>query len=693
MLAGLGQLADALGCDVAGFLRDVSIIVHGTTVTTNAVLTESGARTGLLTTEGFRDVLAMRRGVRSRKHLYDNKYVAPAPLVPRDLRLPVRERIDGTGRVRTPLDLDGLRVAARHLADEGCEAVAVCFMHSYANPEHEEQARRVVEEVAPELFLSVSSEVLPQVRFTNRVSTTTMNSYVGPVLASYVERLVSRLEETAFAGVLLVMQSNGGVAAPDVVARFPASTVLSGPAGGPVAGLAYVRARGAEDCIVVDMGGTSFDASLVQRGEVQVTREGEINRHQIALPMIDVHTIGAGGGSIGWIDEGGLLHMGPRSAGASPGPAAYGRGGTEPTCTDADLVLGYLDPEYFLGGRMSLQPDLARRAIEERVAGPLGLDVATAAAAMVEVIDLTMAAGTKDLALQRGADPRELPLVVAGGAGPAHAGAIARELDIPIVVVPRLSSVLCALGVLLADLRHDYVRSYGEVWNDLDADAVLSSLGEMASIGENALAREGVPAGRRAVQLAADLRYVGQHHEVTVPLGREELADEEGRAGIVARFEQRHESLYGFSSPGRTVEVINLRATALGRRGAPHDLGERAQPEPGDLPRRGRRSIWLPTQRAFETVETFDGDRLRRAIASRVRRSSTRRRRPWSSRRTSTSSWTAPAASSCTAAGWRWPPDGPRPYIRDRRPPADDRAAHGRGRGAQCALATPRRGA
>ncbi len=361
----------------------------------------------------------------------------------------------------------------------------------------------------------------------------------------------------------------------------------------------------------MDMGGTSFDASLVQGGEVQMTREGEINRHLIALPMIDVHTIGAGGGSIGWIDEGGLLRMGPRSAGASPGPAAYGRGGAEPTCTDADLVLGYLDPEYFLGGRMGLQPELARRAIEDRIAGPLGLDVATAAAAMVEVIDLTMAAGTKDMALQRGYDPRELPLVVAGGAGPAHAGAIARELDIPVVVVPRLSSVLCALGMLLADLRHDYVRSYGGLWSDLDVKPVLASLGEMEALGAAALSAEGVPEERRTMRLAADMRYVGQHHEVIVPFSREELGDEEGLGRIVSRFASRHEGLYGFSSPGRPVEVINLRATALGRRGAPLDLVEPGQAEPGDLPRRGRRSIWLPTQRAFEAVETYDGDRLR----------------------------------------------------------------------------------
>ena len=608
---GLRELAERLGRAEAAFLGEVSIVVHGTTVTTNAVLTESGARTGLLTTEGFRDVLEMRRGVRSRKHLYDNKYVAPPPLVPRHLRLPVRERIDVTGAVRVPLDRERLASAVERLLAEGCDALAVCFMHSYANAEHEDQARRMIEDLAPTVFLSVSSEVLPQVRLTNRVSTTAMNSYVGPVLARYVTNLLARLARTSFTGVLLVMQSNGGVAAPDVVARLPASTVLSGPAGGPVAGLAYVRPRGNDGCVVVDMGGTSFDASLVTDGEIHVTREGEINRHSISLPMVDVHTIGAGGGSIAWIDPGGLLRMGPQSAEAMPGPAAYGRGGTEPTCTDADLVLGYLDPTYFLGGRMPLDPRLAREAIESRVGRALGVDAVAAAAAMVEVIDLAMSAGTKDMALQRGVDPRELPLVVAGGAGPVHAGAIARELDIPLVVVPRLSSVLCALGMLLADLRHDYVRSHNRLWTDVDAEHVRELLSEMTRLGEAALEAEGVAAERVAVQMAVDLRYVGQHHEVVVPLEPTELDDEAGLHRIVIRFEQRHAQLFGFSSPGRPLEVINLRVTVLGRRRPPLDLTEGAPADGGQLPRRGSRRMYLPTTRAFEEVETFDGDLMR----------------------------------------------------------------------------------
>jgi N-methylhydantoinase A len=608
VVRGLAEIAESMGLTPAELLTQVGLIVHGTTVTTNAVLTERGAKTGLLTTEGFRDVLEMRRGVRSRKHLYDNKYVAPRPLVPRDLRLPVRERVDVTGAERTPLDVGSLRAAVETLRRERVEAVAVCFMHAYANPEHEQQARELVAEALPDAFLSVSSDVLPQVRLTNRVSTTAMNSYVGPVLRGYVDRLVARLAETSFGGVLLVMQSNGGVATPEIVARFPVTTVLSGPAAGPVAGLATVRARGSSDCLVVDMGGTSFDASIVKDGEIALTREGEINRHLISLPMTDMHTIGAGGGSIGWIDDGGLLHMGPQSAGAVPGPVAYGRGGTEPTCTDADLLLGYLDPDYFLGGRMPLDAELAAAAVERAIARPLGLDRVEAAAAMYEVINLVMAAGTKDMALQRGYDPRELPLVVAGGAGPVHAGMIAAELGIAIVIVPRLSSVFCALGLLLADLRHDFVRSFGMLWSAFDVESARAQLDAMVARGMEALEREGVePESRRALA-AADLRYLGQHHEVTVPFRVEDLT-ETGLPGIEQGFHARHEELYGFASPGRPLEVVNLHATVVGRR--PHRepgsrVGEAADPPP----EKGSRDAYVPSTGRLERVPVYDGDRM-----------------------------------------------------------------------------------
>ncbi|HVW46934.1 MAG TPA: hydantoinase/oxoprolinase family protein [Solirubrobacterales bacterium] len=607
LLRGLREIAALLDLEEAEFLARLELIVHGTTVTTNAVLTGNGAATGLLTTEGFRDVLEMRRGVRSRRHLYDNKYTAPPPLVPRSRRLPVSERIDAAGEVRAPLDEAGLEAAVRALLGDGVEALAVCFMHAYRNDEHERAARAVVERLAPDLFLSVSSEVLPQVRLTDRVSTTVMNSYVGPVLRRYVEALVAGLGDLGFAGTLLVMQSNGGVATPEMIARLPASTVLSGPAGGPVAGLAHARERGVADCMVVDMGGTSYDASIVAGGEVTITREGEIDRNPIALPMTDVLTIGAGGGSIAWLDDGGLLRMGPQSAGADPGPIAYGLGGTEPTCTDADLVLGYLDPDFFLGGRMRLDVEAAREGIRTRIADPLGLEVEAAAAAMHEVITLMMAAGTKDLALRRGFDPRELLLIAGGGAGGLHAGPIGAELDIDRIVLPRVSSVLCAFGMLLADLRHDYVRSFHHEWGELDPAAAAALVAAMEAEGMEALASEGTAAGDRSLVASAEMRYRGQHHEVSVPFDPADLAPGRTEA-IAADFHRLHERLYGFSSPDRPLETIALRVSVRGRRPALR-LG-RPTATGSEPPRRGSRRAWLPERGESAEVPVLDADAM-----------------------------------------------------------------------------------
>ena len=611
VMTGLRDLAEIVGRTPEEFFGEIDLIVHGTTVATNAVLTGSGARTGLITTEGFRDILEMRRGIRSRKHLYDNKYVAPAPLATRDLRAVVTERIDVDGKVVTALDAASLDEAIARLRAADVEAVALCFMHSYRNDEHEVIAKQAIREQLPEAFLSVSSEVLPQVRLYPRVSTTVMNAYLGPVVERYMRNLVTQLSEGAFAGTLMIMQSNGGIAKPSSVAELPASIAMSGPAAGPVAGLAYVAARGLDDCTVVDMGGTSFDASLVKDGEVQVTREGEINRHMISLPTTHVHTIGAGGGSIGWIDDGGLLRMGPQSAGADPGPAAYGRGGTLPTTTDADVVLGYIDPDYFLGGRMRLRADLAEEAIRTHVAEPLGLSVVDAAAGMYEMVNLAMASGTKNVSVEAGYDPREFPMVVAGGAGPVHSGMIAHELDIPFVFIPKMSSVICAAGMLMADLRHDFVRGFNAMLSTLDLGVARTLIDEMAAEGAALLDDEGSDPASREVVVSADLRYVGQHHEIILSFGAEEfLGEGDGKARVAAAFHRRHEELFGFANPDADVEILSLRVTAVGRRPG-FELGG-AGTGGADLAEalKGRRPVYLRTERAKVEVPIYDGDRL-----------------------------------------------------------------------------------
>jgi N-methylhydantoinase A len=603
LLRGLEEIAGRRGLSVEEFAAAVSTIVHGTTVTTNVVITGTGAKTGLLTTEGVRDALEMRRGIREEQ--YNNRYTNVPPLVPRYLRRPVRGRLDYSGSELEPLAIEDVERAAAMMADEGVEAVAVCFMNSFANTGHERAAAEIVREKLPGAYLSVSTEVLPSIRFYPRVSTTVLNGYVGPVLSRYIESLTARLGKIGFKGVLLIMQSNGGVVSPEVARDRAAVTLLSGPAAGPNAGMVFAEQHGWQDCITVDMGGTSFDAALVRDGQPLTVTEGEVNRYSLALPMLDIVTIGAGGGSVGWLDEGGLLRVGPRSAGADPGPACYGKGGAEPTVTDADVVLGRLDPAYFAGGRMKLDVDAARAAMEERIAKPMGLSVAEAAAGIARVVDANMAAGVREITIRRGYDPREFPMVVAGGAGPNHACAIASELELPIFVVPRESSIFCAAGMLMTDLKHDVVRSRIIRLDELPREELLAEAEELSERGREILRSEGVPEERIEVAVEGELRYVRQYHEVSLPL----LPIDE----LEKRFHVEHYRLYGYhlEEEGTPLELINLRARAIGVTDKP---GMRDEETSGADPAhavKGEREVWIPERGGFEQVTIYDGHELR----------------------------------------------------------------------------------
>ena len=520
-LNGLTEMAVDRDLTVPEFIQTIDVIVHGTTVATNAVLTENGEPTALLTTEGFRDALQMRRGIREAQ--YDNRFTAPEPLVPRYRRWTVRERMDYQGQVRIALNESGVLDAVAHFRDSGVTAVALCFMHAHANSAHEVQAANILRRELPDLYLSVSSELLPQIRFYDRTSTTVLNAYVGPLVHRYLQSLTTKLSGLGFRGILLIMQSNGGVASPDVTKRVAAGTLLSGPAAGPAAGLRYVEPHGYDDCITVDMGGTSFDTALIVNRQPLVITDGRINGHLLALPMLDIHTIGAGGGSIGWIDSGGFLRMGPQSAGAMPGPACYGRGGQQPTSTDADLVLGYLNPDYFLGGKLHLYRDKARQAISQLVAEPLGMSIEEAAAGMFAVVNNNMADGIREISVQRGHDPREFPLVVAGGAGPIHAAVIAQELEIPLLIIPRASSIFCAAGMLLSDLKHDYVRTYPTTLATLDEQHLRNLCATMETEARETLLEEHIPPERCRLLFSLDLRSIGQFHEVNVTLSAQEI--------------------------------------------------------------------------------------------------------------------------------------------------------------------------
>ena len=606
LIQGLQEIAASMGVSLNGLARSIETIVHGTTVTTNAVLTHTGAKTGLLTTHGVRDALEMRRGVREEQ--YDNRYTNVPPLVPRYLRRPVRGRLNYRGDTLEPLNTDDVREALRLFGEEKLEAVAICFMNSFANSEHEQQAAELVRQQLPEAYLTVSSEFLPSIRFYDRVSSTVLNSYVGPKLSSYVDRLRARLREIQFGGVLLIMQSNGGVMSPEVAHRSPARTLLSGPAAGPEAGRAYVRAHGYASCITVDMGGTSFDAALVQDGTANVVTEGEINRYRIALPMLDIVTIGAGGGSIGWLDEGGLLRMGPQSAGADPGPACYGKGGTLPTCTDADLILGYLDPEFFAGGKIKLDQQAAITTITARIAEPLGLSVEEAAAGMYRVINANMAQGVREITIKRGFDPREFPLVAAGGAGPLHACMICSELEIPLFIVPRESSIFCAAGMLMSDLRHDFVTSFVSVFARIDWTKLHAVVTAMIQEGNALLEQENIPQEKRRFALSLDCRYVKQYHEVSLPVTSEALRAAEAQA-IAAAFHVEHQRMYGYSleEEDAPIELINVRLRATGLTEKPTYPEEPRTGSDARSALKGQRRAYIPEDGAARLACVYDG--------------------------------------------------------------------------------------
>ena len=608
---GLEKASAQRGLQLDAFLQQVETIVHGTTITTNATLTGDGANSGFITTKGFRDVLNMRRGLKERQF---EKYAPPPALIPRRHIQVAEERINVLGEILTPLNEADVRAAARYFRRENIEAVAVSFLWSFRNPAHEMRVKEILEKELPGIYVSLSTEILPQIRLYERNSTTALNAYVGPVLTRYISRLLSELETRNFAGNLLIMQSNGGVMSPQVAQRFASNTLLSGPAGAPMAGLFYGNTHGFDNVITVDMGGTSFDVALVKDAEPVVTTEGMIGEHRIASPILDIHTIGAGGGSIAWTDKGGLLAVGPKSAGAVPGPACYGRGGTLPTVTDAQYVLGYLDPAWFEEGELEFDAEAARTAIDQHIARPLSMDLVTAADGIYQLVNNNMAAALGVVSVERGYDPREFVLVVAGGAGPIHAAAIARELDIPLILIPRESSVFCAAGMLISDLKHDYVRTYATDIDQVDTGAVSALFRDMAATARATLTSESVPADRIDIKYSADLRYIGQFNEVEVALADGAQLTDKSVEDLSAAFHLKHDSLYGYSMPDAGVELINLRITARGKTEKPaQERHEKGAVDP-DHALLGARDAWF----AGDFVDTPVYEGLKLANGNRV---------------------------------------------------------------------------
>lgn len=610
-MKGIAEMASDRDISTRKFLEDVTVIVHGTTVTTNAVLTSTGAKTALVTTKGVRDALEMRRGVREEQ--YNNRYQNVEPLVERCLRWPVEERLDYKGSVITPIKPGDVDAGAGFFLKEGVEAVAICFMNSFADSRHEDAAAKIVKKKMPSAYLTVSSSFLPSIRFYDRVSTTVLNSYVGPILKKYLDALLKKLTAEHYEGMILIMQSNGGVISPQIAMDNAAVTLLSGPAGGPVAGIVYAGVQKYDDCITMDMGGTSFDAALIKNKTPFVTTVGEVNRLRLALPMLNVVTIGAGGGSIGWIDEGGLLRMGPQSAASRPGPVCYGLGGELPACTDADLVLGYLDKDFFAGGRIKLDLDKARKAIELKLARKLKMSLEETALGMYNVINANMAAAVREVSVKYGQDPRDFPLVVAGGAGPNHACMIALELEIPVMIVPRESSIFCAAGMLMSDLKHHFVRTYTSPLDKMDGKKFLSVFARMEKEGTALLKSEKV-SGRGAVEFvySLDLRYVNQYHEVNVDVAENEVKNLDLES-IKKKFHKKHNALFGYSleNEGTPVELINMRMVCIGRTEKPRFTEQEFSGSNASGAVKNRRKVFLPREKKFVEANVYDGLKLR----------------------------------------------------------------------------------
>ena len=611
VMTGLNQMADKIGISLASFFDKIEIIVHGTTVTTNAVLTGNVAKTGLFTTKGFRDALQMRRGIR--EELYNNKYLPPEPIVPRHLRLPVIERVDYAGNIVTEINENDIINGIELFMDQDIEAVAVCFMHSYANDSHERKAKEIIRKYMPRAYLSVSSSVLPQIRFYDRVSTTVLNAAVGPILKKYLSKLTTRLSENGFSGIFLIMQSNGGVTTPDIVTGLAASTLLSGPAAAPMAGMAYAGLHGQKSFITVDMGGTSFDAALIKDAKPIVTMDGKVDRMALALPMMDIKTIGAGGGSIAWIDEGGLLRMGPKSSGARPGPVCYGLGGKEPCCSDADLILGYLDPDFFAAGKIKLNKAVAEKAIQNLVAEPLNMSIIEAAYGMYHIMNVNMASAIREISVQRGFDPRDFLLVCGGGAGPIHAAMISLELDISKILIPKESSILCAAGMLLSDLKHDFVRSFHTQFplNDNKKQYFSSLITDLKSAGDTILSNEHISEEKRKFQFSLDLRYVGQYHEVCVPVEIDDIMAMKFEK-MAKGFHAEHNRLYGYDlKDEKTImELVNIRITALGITDKPDFRKEIFAGADVSQALKGQRPVFIPSKMAFAPINIYDGDKM-----------------------------------------------------------------------------------
>lgn len=599
ILQGITEILANDGLDPTG----VTYLGHGTTVATNAVIQGKLARTALITTDGFRDVIELAR--QRRPDLYNIDVPKPRPPVPRNLRREVRERLQHDGSVLYPLDEEEVRKAVRELKAAGVISIAVCFLHSYLNPEHERAVARIVREEYPECAASLSSEVLPEFREFERFSTTMVNAALVPVMSTYLNRLEGRVSETGLGVGPRIMQSSGGVMGGTAAGERPVNTLFSGPSAGVIGATHVAVLADMPDVITFDMGGTSTDVCLVEKGLPLLTNLRTTAGFPVKAPTLDVHSIGAGGGSTGWVDAGSFLRVGPQSAGANPGPACYGLGGPEPAITDANVVLGRLNPTQLLAGRMAIDASLSERAIMERVAKPMGMDLIEAARGMVTIVNSNIIGAIRVISVERGYDPRQFTLMAFGGAGPLHAAQLARDLGMPRVLVPEAPGVLCALGLLVADLRADFGRTFITKCANPDVSGVNRVFEALEEQARGWLQRENAPEGASELVRSADMHYVGQDYELSVPVPPGDL-DTRGVARLADQFHTIHEQVHGYASPDAPVEIVALRIVA---RSAVPRPAFKEQPAGGNDPSRARigsRRAYFDEARGFTDCPLYD---------------------------------------------------------------------------------------
>ena len=586
-------------------LEEVTFLVHGTTVIINALIEGKGAKTALITTKGFRDVLEIGRS--NRTDMYNALYSRPRSLIPRHLCFEINERILADGTVFVPLEIDDLDNIVEKMREELIESVAICLLNAYANPQHEEEIGRVLKEKFPEATISLSHLITRRYYEYERTSTTAQNAYVMPVVQGYLRSLEKEVEKRRFQSVLQIMQSNGGIMTSAVAREMPIAMVESGPSAGAIGGAQLASMIGYKNVITYDMGGTTAKSAIIREGLPETTEQYLVEGRPILLPVVDMREIGAGGGSIAWIDEAGALHVGPQSSGAEPGPACYMRGGREPTVTDANLELAILDPEYFLGGTMEISPELGQEAIR-KIADYFNMSIDEAALGIIKIVNINMSGLLQSMTVKRGYDPREFTLVAFGGAGPIHAAAIAKELKIPTIIVPPFPGVFSAWGMLMADMRHDFSQTYLNPMEDVDLGTINGMYRELEARVLELFEREKIAAENIVLSYGMDLRYSGQEHTLSVQAPA--VLQKKGRATLEREFDELHFKVYGHNAPREPKEIVSLKTTGIAKVRKPVlELIGSGSPEPSGEAKLGARNVYIGDG-AYEEFSIYRRDLL-----------------------------------------------------------------------------------